>query len=244
MLRILILIVTFLFGSLLTFSQNESAKDSIVAKIKMKKKDNLIIIYGKAINYSKAIKSELKYSMLALKKDENGNLSRVIQTGEFSILIDEEKMLSKQELNINNNEEIKVYLYIRNNTKLISKDSMIISAIDKKYNTQLIDEVNLELSGLIVENTMTKLGKDFYDFFGQINQLNDINYPFIIIINEKPALGGRNSEINIMVNDEIIYRFRTQPKEDYLYSQAKEANRRVYNYHIQKKMLRKKTRVF
>ena len=236
-------LLLFLVFSFFTFSQNEKAKDSIQAKIRLVKNDNFINLYAEAINYSRSIQSELNYSMLSVKKNGEGNLSRNIQSGEFSILLDEVKTLSNQKLNISATDEIKVYLFVRKKDKLISKDSLRITAIDDKYSNTPIFESNLEL-GLIVENVMTKLGKDFYDFFSQINQLNSTNYPFVIVVNEKPSLGGRNSEINILINDETVYRFRTQPKEEYLYNNAKEANRIIYNYYVKKKLLRKKKRIF
>ncbi len=229
---------------LVGFSQNESIKDSIKAKIEIQKSDNFVKIYAKAINQSQAIQSELKYSMLSVKKSASGNLSRSVQSGEFSIGVDEVKTLSTQQLNVESKEEIKVYLFIKKEKKVISKDTIVITAIDKKYSTKAIEESDVALYGLIVENTMTKLGKDFYDYFASINQLNGQKYPFVIIINEKPALGGRNSEINISINEEIIYRFRTQPKEEYLHQQAENASRTIYNYHVKKTMLKKKKRVF
>ncbi|MEE9348583.1 MAG: CsgE family curli-type amyloid fiber assembly protein [Flavobacteriaceae bacterium] len=237
-------LVLVLIGITLSFSQNEATIDSIQAKIKIVKKDNFITIYAKALNHSKTIQSELKYSILALKKSDTGNLSRNVQSGEFSMEVDEEKLLSTQQLNIGNKDIIKVYLFVRKNKVLISKDSLFISAVDEIYNTSAVKESDMEMSGLVVENTMTKLGKDFYDFFGQVKQLNNVKYPFIIIINEKPALGGRNSEVSIVINDQIIYRFRTQPKEEYLYNQAQEANRKIYNYYIKSKTLKKKNKLF
>ena len=238
-----ILIVVF-FLSHIVFSQNENAKDSIKANIKLIKKDNLVTIYAEAINHSQILQSELNYVLLSLKKDTAGNLSKNVQSGEFSLRVDETKTLSRQQLNIHKKDNLKIYLYLKRNKQLISKDSINISLVDKKYSNTAIDEINMELSGLIVENTMTKLGKDFYDFFNQINQLNNTKYPFIIIINEKPALGGRNSEISIVIHNNTIYKFRTQPKSEYLYAHAKEASKRIYKYHLKNKLLKSKERMY
>jgi len=225
---------------LLIISQNEKTKNYIQAKIRVVKNDNLVNVYAKAINNSGMIHENLNYTLFLVKKDRANNYSKNSQSGKFSLLVDETKTLSKQQLNFNDKGDIKIFLYVRNDKKLISIDSINITLIDEKYSHQKIEEENIELTGLIIENTMTKLGKDFYDYFNQISQLNNINYPFIIIIDEKPSVGGRNSEVSIKVNDEILYLFRTQPNEEYLYNNALEANRKIYKYHIKRKLLKKK----
>lgn len=234
MLFILICIPMFIF------SQNEKNIDAIKAKIRVIQKDDLVNVYAKAINNSGMNHENLNYTLFLIKKDQTNNLSKNRQSGKFSLLANETKILSKQQLNINDKGDIKIFFYIRNNKKLISKDSINITLIDKKYSSEKIEEKNIELTGLVVENTMTKLGKDFYDFYNQISQLNNINYPFIIVINEKPSLGGRNSEVSIVVEDEVLYLFRTQPNEEYLYNNALEANRKIYKYYIKRKLLQKK----
>ena len=231
---LLVCIPTFLY------SQNEKNMNAIKAKIRVVQKDDLVNIYAKVINNSGMNHENLNYTLFLIKKDQSNNLSKNRQSGKFSLLVNETKVLSKQQLNINDKGAIKIFLYVRNDKKVISKDSINITLIDKKYSSEKIEEKNIELTGLVVENTMTKLGKDFYDYYNQISQLNNINYPFIIVINEKPSLGGRNSEVSIVVEDEILYQFRTQPNEEYLYNNALEANRKIYKYHIKRKLLQKK----
>jgi len=231
-----ILVCTPLF----IFSQNEKSSNAIKAKIRVVQKDDLVNIYAKAINNSGMNYENLNYTLFLIKKDQSNNFSKNRQSGKFSLLVDETKVLSQQQLNINDKGDIKIFLYVRDSNKLISKDSINIALIDKKYSSEKIEEKNIVLTGLVIENTMTKLGKDFYDNFNQISQLNNINYPFIIVINEKPSLGGRNSEVSIVVDDEVLYLFRTQPSEEYLYNNALEANRKIYKYHIKRKLLQEK----
>jgi len=227
------------------FSQNENKLDSIKAQIKFTKNDNLISIYGTAINKSNALQNHLGYTILVLKKKNNDIKGKTLQSGKFSLMNNKTKILSKHQVNIQNNERIVVYLYLKQNEKMIAKDSISInSVIEKKYSLKKIKETDIEFNGLIVDNVMTKLGKDFYDYFNQVKMLNSINYPFNMIINEKPALGGRNSEVNIVVNDDLVYRFRTQPNDDFLYTQAKIANKKIYNYYVKRKILRKKMKLY
>ena len=236
----LILVLSFQ----VVFSQNENKLDSIKAQIKYIKKDNLISIYGTAINKSSTLKNNLGYTILVLKKNKNKIKGKTLQSGKFSLMNNKSKILSKHQVNITDNERIVVYLYLKYDEKTIAKDSISIYGIDKKYSLQNIEEEEIEFNGLIVENVMTKLGKDFYDYFNQVKILNNVNYPFNMIINEKPAIGGKNSEVQIVVNDKLIFRFRTQPNDEYLYTQAKAANKQIYNYYIKRKVLRNKMKLY
>lgn len=226
------------------FSQNENKLDSIKAQIKFSKKDNLISVYGTAINKSNALQKELGYTILVLKKHFNKIKGKTLQSGKFSLMNNKSKILSKHQVNLNNDERLVVYLYLKRNEKTIAKDSLSIGSIEKKYSVNKINEEDIEFNGLIIENVMTKLGKDFYDYFNQVKMLNNINYPFNMTINEKPAIGGRNSEVNIIVNDNLVYRFRTRPNDEYLYTQAKMANKQIYNYYIKRKVLRNKMKLY
>ncbi len=226
------------------FSQNENKPDSIKAQIKFSKKDNLISIYGTAINKSNTLQNELGYTILVLKKYRNKIKGKTLQSGKFSLMNNKSKILSKHQVNINGDERIVVYLYLKKDEKTIAKDSLSIGSIEKRYSLNKIKEEDIEFSGLIIENVMTKLGKDFYDYFNQVKMLSNINYPFNMTINEKPALGGRNSEVNIIVNDNLVYRFRTRPNDEYLYAQAKIANKQIYNYYVKRKILRNKMKLY
>jgi hypothetical protein len=84
---------------------------------------------------------------------------------------------------------------------------------------------------------LTKPGKDFYDYFSLYNRTNGVSYPFVIVIEEKPNIGGRNSQISINVDDESIFQFVTQPKDEYLQEAAKQANMAVYKYNLKKNKL-------
>ena len=239
-----ILIFALIMTFQVVFSQNENQLDSIKAQIKFTKTDNIVNIYGTAINTSDALQSDLGYTILVLKKNREKIKGKTLQSGKFSLMNNKSKILSKHQVNIDHNERIVVYLYLKQNEKTIAKDSLSIQSVEKKYSLNKIEEKDIEFNGLIVENVMTKLGKDFYDYFNQVKMLNNINYPFNMIINEKPALGGRNSEVNIVVDDKLVYRFRTRPNDEYLYTQAKIANKQIYNYYVKRKILRNKMKLY
>ena len=235
------MLLLLLFVSSSSFAQNE--KD-IQAKIQIAQSDNLLTIYATALNHGNNIQNNLNYSILALKKDANGNLSKSEQQGAFILMPNESKTLSTQKININPDGKVRIFLFIRDAKQLISKDTLVVGALEKKFNTHPLSEQNLEISGLIIENVLTKPGKDFYEFFSQINRLNGTHYPFIITINEKPALGGRNSEIDIRVDDISIFKFISQPKEEFLRTAAQQANKKVFAYYTKRKLLYKEAKLF
>lgn len=235
------LLLLLMFGFYTSFAQVE--KD-IQAKIKIDQTDNIVNIYATATNNTETYQSELSYSFLALKQDRLGNLTKNSQSGPFSLSSNESKTLSTQNLNLDPNGKILVYLFIRKEGAVLSKDTLQIGSIQKKFENTAIEESKIEISGLIIENVMTKPGKDFYEYFSQFNRTNGINYPFVIVVNEKPQLGGRNSEINIIINDNIVFRFNTQPKEEYLQMAAVQANKAIYNYYTKRKSLYKNEKLY
>jgi len=221
------------FNSIALFSQ-----ENINAKIRTKVVDNLVDISALAQNEEETYKDEYTYLLFSLKKSAKGNLSRNTQSGEFSLEPNEEKELSTLKINIQIGEECRIYLFIRKNDNLISKDSTIIYSAESIKEKTSIEESELEIKGLVIEDVKTKLGKDFYDFFYQKYSTSGAKYPFIINITEKPSL-GRGSKISIDVDDRIIFEFVTQPKEEYMQSAANQAIRYVNSYAAKRKLIYK-----
>lgn len=230
----IMLLLLLMFGFYASFAQ---AEKDIQAKIKIVQTDNMVSIYATATNSTSTIYDDLIYSFLTLKESETGNLSKNSQSGPFSLLSNESKTLSSQKLNLDPKGKVKLYLFVRKDGKVLAKDTLHIGNIEKKFQNTPLEESKIEISGLIIENVMTKPGKDFYEYFSQFNRTNGINYPFVVVVNEKPQLGGRNSEINITINDNIVFRFNTQPKEEYLQMAAMQANKAIYDYFAKRKSL-------
>ena len=83
---------------------------------------------------------------------------------------------------------------------------------------------------------MTKVGKDFYDYFYQDYSALSSQYSFIINKKEKPYF-GRSSIISIVVDDNLIYEFMSQPNEEFLRSAVKTTLQNVSQFAIQRKLL-------
>ncbi len=229
-----IILVLLLFSAFVINAQN---KKDIQAKIVIEQKDNFITVFGTAVNTTSLYKDEYRYRIISKKRSEKENRVQNSQSGVFSLNPNETKTLCKQKLNIDTNSHVDIFMCIIKDEKIISKDTISIGEARKKLSSAPISETEFEISGMIVENVLSKSGKEFYEYFGVVNRLYGISYPYIITINEKPFFGGQNSEISVLINDEVIYSFKAIPKDDFLYAAALEAHKRVFSHYTRRKEL-------
>lgn len=71
--------------------------------------------------------------------------------------------------------------------------------------------IGLEIDGLIVDETRSKAGRDFYDLFYTQWQAPPQARDFTIVIQEKP-FRGRNTQVEIVVDDQVVFRTTLQPR--------------------------------
>jgi len=211
----------------------------VEAKILVKNTDGLIDINGIVENRDKIHIVDYNFNLVVLKLDASGNYLKNAQSGEFSLKPNERKNLATLKIVIKDSDELKLYFFIRKDLKLIAKDTAIVVSNIKKLETKPIIEEDIEIVGLVVEDLITKLGRDFYDFFYQEYSSRGSKYPFVINIIEKPLL-GISSEITIDVDDRIIYKVMTRPNEEYLQATAHQAILAIDDYSEKRKFLYKK----
>ena len=89
--------------------------------------------------------------------------------------------------------------------------------------------VRMEVDGMILDETITKMGRDFYNIFYQFWQQPPEAYNFTIKISEQPAptLG---TMVSVTVNDTKTFQSRLQPRFDFIEDAGKQAVRISYNY--------------
>ncbi|MEJ5106876.1 curli-like amyloid fiber formation chaperone CsgH [Chryseobacterium sp. MYb328] len=209
---------TFLFFlSVLGYGQEDK---KVTARIENSTLENQIKIKAVVINNT-AVYKELNYLLISIKKGNGGNLSNNQQSGKFSVNPNEVKVLSEISVNLESKDALKAFLYIRDEESkaLVAKDSLELNSdLFKKKTARIEDDAVYELKGLTIDDTKTKVGKDFYDmFYIQYSQLPDKSVS-AITISELP-LRGTSGQINIQIDDKIIYSFMTNPGEDYLKEQ-------------------------
>ena len=236
---------TLLFLSLLlsTLAINAQVSDYVIGKINLLEADNFIVVRAHVENNELTFKNNLSYNLVGLKKSTSGNYSSNRQSGEFSLKPQENKDVSELRLSIESDEEIKVYLFIKHEDKVVSKDSVLIfphgEKVEKK---EEVNEGEFVITGIVIDDVITKMGKDFHDYFYQAYITSGIKYPFIIYIKEKPYL-GRNSFVSIEVDDRKIYEFMTRPDEEFLKSAVNQTLQNVSQYAKQRKLLLRNSRI-
>ena len=189
----------------------------IVASIAVEKNENGITFLPIVQNKSELHK-EYNYLLLVKKTDEKKNISVNKQAGKFTLTPKENKQLSSIHLNETAKINIKALLFIRdeNVKKLIAADSLEINSIEL---SAPIKETNLMIQGMVVDDTKTKFGKDFYDaFFTSYNQIPQ-KFKFIISISEMPNR-GQSSIIQIKADYDVIYEFVSKLDEEYINAQV------------------------
>lgn len=236
--------IIFRFMLLLSFNQIlAQLNNDVKATIIIMESDNLILVKAQVENNEAIFISDLSYNLLALKKNPSGNFSSNRQEGEFSLNPEEGKTLSEVRLNLNFDDELRVYLFVKQGNNLIAKDSLyILPETQQKVIKKEVNETEFVLKGIVVDEALTKIGKDFHDFFYQEYLTSGTQYPFIITIKEKPYF-GTSSILTVEVDDQVLFEFMSKPYEDYLKSGVKASLQNLSQYSKQRKMLFRNSRI-
>lgn len=232
----ILLNVLFVFLSIFIFGQDDK---KIVARIEKEVIEKQLKIKALITNNTSTYQ-ELNYLLISIKKGASGNLSNNKQSGKFSINPNESKSLSEISVNLEKRDALKAFLYIRDEQtqKLIAKDSLEINQDFFKKTVSVVEkEEAFELSGLTIDDTKSKVGKDFYDlFYIQYNQIPDKSNS-AVTITELPAR-GTSGQINIQIDDKVVYSFMTNPSEDYLKEQLDFTLRYIRDFNSRKNLIK------
>lgn len=90
-------------------------------------------------------------------------------------------------------------------------------------------DAEIEIDGLLVDDTKTKTGKDFYDLFygGWEAPVAAKNYS--ITVSEKP-FRLTSTQIVVSINDNPVYQGILQPRQDIVEAMTEEAISTTQNY--------------
>ena len=84
------------------------------------------------------------------------------------------------------------------------------------------DPIDLEIEGLIVDATQTKIGRDFYEIFYSAWSPAENLPKLSIVITEKP-LPGSGTQVSVLIGDNLIFQRFVQPRYDIIEENAKYA---------------------
>ncbi|WP_109299358.1 CsgE family curli-type amyloid fiber assembly protein [Aquimarina sp. AU474] len=212
-------------------SGQQHTNTDVVAKIKLEKIDGTISLTGTAANTTEVYKS-LKYTFTVFRTNAQNNLSKNNQEGRFTLEANETKELSVTSINIEETDKIIVLLLIYEEGTIVGKDRIAFNEEIKKKPEKVEEESSddgIELKGIVIEETKTKPGRDFYEFFYSSYTLNQINGNKIVGIYETLSF-GRTTILQVKVEDNIIHQFIGKPDLEYLEQMSKLAIRKVYKY--------------
>ena len=97
---------------------------------------------------------------------------------------------------------------------------------------KLANDAGIEISGLIIDETRSKAGRDFYDLFYRQWIPPADQFAYTIIVKELPAR-GRVSRVSVHLNDELLTQRVLQPRNDIIEAQVNYTIR-ILNAHIRK----------
>lgn len=120
----------------------------------------------------------------------------------------------------------------------ILKDALN-SAIKSNASAESV-ELDMEVDGLIMDETISKVGRDFYDmFYSRWNAPKNAKN-FTITIKEM-VLPGLATQVTVMVNDNEVFKQRVQPRYDILEQMSnyaiQQTGRYLSNYEKMKSQL-------
>jgi len=100
---------------------------------------------------------------------------------------------------------------------------------------------NLEINELLIDQTQSKVAKDFYDLFYSLweSPVSDIDYSILFEEKPMPSLG---TQITITINDLIIFRQFVRPRYETIEEMVNQAISQIYNYLDNYRMLQEQLR--
>ena len=105
----------------------------------------------------------------------------------------------------------------------------ILNQIKSEESEKVSSDADLEIDGLLVDETKTKNGRDFYDFFYSQWEAPPGANNYSIFITEKPYR-LTTTMIEVSINETLVYQSFLQPRIDIIEMLAEEAVGRTVLY--------------
>lgn len=188
----------------------------------------------------------LKYDFSVYRTDSNKNISRSNQSNLFFLKGNEKKVLSAVTINHNEEGEVTLLLILYDmdgkpvgqKRIALNSDNGYQELINSEKGSPEKEATNLDqakpqdgfkMDGLIVENTITKAGRDFYKYFYSEYFNRGIQTDINIIIEEVPGK-MRSTRISVKMDNQVLWQFFSQPNKTFLQTMALTALDRCIAY--------------
>ncbi len=242
-----IIILPVLVILLLLFAVPATAQvynTQVEAKIILKPNSEFIDVSGTAYNKTE-IDQSLRFVLSIIRHDPKTDLrNKKDQKGRLVLSRGDIKNLVKTYTSKPGDERVIILLLVYDEKdRLLGKDRVVLNdtegdqkiILNKKPNPDSdIDEAfatsdGIELKGLVLEETKTRLGRDFYSKFATDYRNKEIMGPKVVTIIESLALAN-NTQIAVKVGEDIVMEFFVRPQTEYMDSMEEEALNRVIRY--------------
>lgn len=224
--RFTAILLFFIFFSIVSVAQ-ENRDSLIVAKIEVVQSENTLTFHPTVQNKG-VYHYELDYLLLVKKTDANKNLSVSQQKGKFTLEPNQIESLSTTTVNQTSKQKVTAILFIRDEVanKLITKDSIQITTKELR---PIKESTLIVMKGIVVDDSKTKMGRDYYDaFYSTYNQYPS-KFDFIINISELPHR-GLSSIVQVKVDQDLILEFFANPDEEFIKEQVAATFQRLISY--------------
>ncbi|WP_299115018.1 CsgE family curli-type amyloid fiber assembly protein [uncultured Winogradskyella sp.] len=231
-----IILLLYLLVNSFCFSQQTNTQ--VIAKVEVVKLADVLNIKGTVSSRTELLMS-LRYDMFIYRKNpETSNVAKAENSGRVVLQPNEKKSLAELKINQNTKDKVTVVILVYDSdNKLIAKDRQVILNNDEKKVTKKIinqpakEDDYVGLRGIVVENTKTKPGRDFYIDFYSNYRLKGINGKEVVKITEQFSF-GRSTIMEVSVGNTIVHRFFVQPTRDFIEQQSRIAIINVTRYFI------------
>ena len=232
--QILILVCTIVN---IQFASSQETNKRVAAKIEVQKNTELINVQGTALNKTDLIMS-LRFDMFVYRTNpKNGNVIKEEKSARIVLQPSEKRALAEINFNQNQKDKITVVILIYDKeNKLLGKDRLVVLNDDKKTPENKTEKLTTEddiegIRGIVIENTKTKPGRDFYIEFYSNYRLKGINGPEVVKITEQFSF-GRSTIMEVSVGGTIVHKFFVQPRMDFIKAQSQAAIVNVTRYFL------------
>lgn len=224
------------------FSQIYNTK--VEAKINLVNKSEFIEITGTAFNKSESSQS-VRYVLSVIKNNPlNSNKSKNDQSGRFVLEPGKKLLLSTTSINAFDKDRIIILLLLFDtNDEILGKDRIVINGTKEEMIKENIANVKenetldakyeaadgLILRGIVIDETRTKAGRDFYNMFYSLYSGKRINGEKIVTIKEVLIMAN-TTVISVKVGDVEIHSFISKPQNDYIKSASEISIYKVDQY--------------
>ena len=207
------------------FSFSQITNTDVVAKLEIEVTDDVPLVLAAVSNRTDVYHS-LRYVLSLITQFPDRTTSKESFEDLFAIEPNESIQLRKEPIVLDKGNDMIILLLVYDkDDKLIGKDRLVLSeALQKNKPND-----GIKLMGLVTDETKTKFGKDFYDYFYFYFTYYKIESNKVVNVEEVVTF-GRNTQIKVTIDDNVIFAFFSKPDIEYLEDMSKVALQRVYKY--------------